>query len=77
MTYLRFGMSLEEALTTAMKDLSHLVDKYSERSNAMNIVAMDALGNVNAASTGEGAGYVVQTIEMDEYEERTRMAALD
>lgn len=73
-TYLRFGMSLEEALTTAMKDLSHLVDKYSERSNAMNIVAMDALGNVNAASTGEGAGYVVQTIEMDEYEERTRMA---
>lgn len=72
-TYLRFGMSLEEALTTAMQDLSHLVDPYAERSNVMNIVAMDALGNVNAASTAEGAGYVVQTVEMDEFEERTRM----
>jgi hypothetical protein len=41
--------------------------------NVMNIVAMDAEGNVSAASTGEGAGFVVQTVDMDEYEERPRM----
>ena len=72
-TYMRFGMSLDEALTEAMRDLGHLVDPYAERSNVMNIVAMDALGNVNAASTAEGAGYVVQTVEMDAYEERPRL----
>jgi len=72
-TYLRFGMSLDEALTEAMRDLGHLVDPYAERSNVMNIVAMDALGNVNAASTAEGAGYVVQTVEMDDFEERPRL----
>ncbi len=66
-------MSLDEALTEAMRDLGHLVDPYAERSNVMNIVAMDALGNVNAASTAEGAGYVVQTVEMDDFEERPRL----
>lgn len=72
-TYMRFGMSLDEALTEAMRDLGHLIDPYAERSNVMNIVAMDALGNVGAASTAEGTGYVVQTVEMDAYEERPRM----
>jgi beta-aspartyl-peptidase (threonine type) len=72
-TYMRFGMSLEEALQTAMHDLSHLVDPYAERSNVMNIVAMDALGNVSAASTAEGAAYVFQTVEMDQHEERPRV----
>ncbi len=72
-TYMRFGMSLEDALSEAMADLRHLPDDYAERANVMNIVAMDAQGNVSAASTAEGAGYVVQTVEMDSYEERPRM----
>ena len=72
-TYMRFGMSLEEALREAMADLRHLPDDYAERANVMNIVAMDARGNVSAASTAEGAGFVVQTVEMDSYEERPRL----
>lgn len=72
-TYMRFGKSLEEALQMAMEDLRHIADPFAERLNVMNIVAMDAEGNVNAASTGEGAGFVFQTVEMDEYAERPRM----
>jgi beta-aspartyl-peptidase (threonine type) len=72
-TYMRFGMSLEEALKTAMEDLSHLVDPYAERLNVMNIVAMDKDGNAAAASTAEGAAFVYQTTEMDDYEEKPRI----
>src|SRR6185295_9811933 len=54
--YMRFGMPLDEALTTAMHDLAHLEDRFAERSNVMNIVAMDKDGNVSAASTGPDAG---------------------
>jgi L-asparaginase / beta-aspartyl-peptidase len=72
-TYMRFGKSLEEAIQLAMEDLRHIADPFAERMNVMNIVAMDAEGNVSAASTGEGAGFVVQTVDMDEYEERPRI----
>ena len=70
--YLRHGMALDDAVRLAMDDLSHLQDPYAERSNTMNIVAMDRDGNVTAASTSESATYVVQTTEMEAYEERTR-----
>ncbi len=56
-----------------MNDLSYFPDKFAERENVMNIVAMDAKGNVNAASTSDKAQYVVQTVEMDEYELRPRL----
>lgn len=72
-TYMRFGKSLDEALTMAMEDLRDLPDRYVERSNVMNIVAMDAEGNVNAASTGDGTAFVYQTIEMDQYVEQPRI----
>jgi L-asparaginase / beta-aspartyl-peptidase len=72
-TYMRFGMSLEEALKTAMEDLSHLVDPYAERMNVMNIVAMDKDGNAAAASSAEGAAFVYQTTDMDAYEEKPRI----
>ena len=72
-TYMRFGMSLEEALREAMQDLSHLVDPYAERMNVMNIVAMDKDGNASATSSAEGAAFVYQTTEMDEYEEKPRI----
>lgn len=72
-SFLRHGMSLEEALRQAMNDLSYFPDRFAERDNVMNIVAMDRLGNVNAASTSDQAQYVVQTVEMDEYELRPRL----
>ncbi|ACZ39899.1 N(4)-(beta-N-acetylglucosaminyl)-L-asparaginase [Sphaerobacter thermophilus] len=72
-TYLRQGMTLEDALRTAMLDLRALVDPYAERDNVMNIVAMDRHGNVAAASTSLAARYVFQTTEMDDYEERPRI----
>lgn len=72
-TCMRFGKSLDEALQIAMEDLRHLADPYAERMNVMNIVAMDAAGNVSAASTAEDAAFVYQTVNMDAYEERPRM----
>ncbi len=71
--YMKMGMSLDEALTAAMKDLADQVDPYAERMNVMNIVAMDAEGNVNAASTAEGSAFVYQTTEMDTHEEKARL----
>ncbi|WP_448574511.1 N(4)-(beta-N-acetylglucosaminyl)-L-asparaginase [Thermomicrobium sp.] len=71
--FLRFGLPLEEALRQAMLDLRHLDDPYAEADTVMNIVAMDRYGNVAAASTSPEATYVVQTIEMETYEERPRL----
>jgi beta-aspartyl-peptidase (threonine type) len=71
--YMKFGMSVAEALTEATRDLGWQIDRYAGRHHVMNIVAMDAEGNVNAVSTSDGSGYVVQTTEMDAYEERQRL----
>lgn len=71
--YMKFGMSLEEALTEATRDLAWQIDPYAGRHHIMNIVGMDAAGNVNAVSTSDGTGYVVQTTVMDTYEERPRI----
>jgi L-asparaginase / beta-aspartyl-peptidase len=70
---MRHGQSLDESLRTAMTDLHHLVDPFAERSNVMNIVAMDRHGQVLAASTSEEAMFVYQTVEMDEYVEEPRL----
>lgn len=70
---MRHGLSLEEALRTSMTDLSHMVDPFAQRSNVMNIVAMDREGNVLAASTSDEAKYVYQTVDMDSYEEQPRL----
>lgn len=72
-TFMRTGMSLDEALREAMIDLRHLVDPFAERDNVMNIVAMDRHGNVSAASTARESRYVYQTVEMDTYEEAERI----
>lgn len=69
-TFLRFGMTLEDALRTAMQDLAHLDDPYASE---MNIVAMDAEGNPGAASTAEGKTYVMMTESMRAPEELPRM----
>ena len=67
-SFMRHGMSLDAAIRQAMTDLAYFPDKFAERENVMNIVAMDAHGNVTAASTSNKAEYVVQTVEMNEYD---------
>ncbi len=69
-TFMRFGMSLEEALETAMNDLDHLDDPYRSE---MNIVALDRDGNPGAASTAKDKTYALMTEDMDAPEERPRM----
>ncbi|HWV23088.1 MAG TPA: N(4)-(beta-N-acetylglucosaminyl)-L-asparaginase [Thermomicrobiales bacterium] len=69
-TFMRFGMSMEDALQQAMKDLEHLDDPYASE---MNILAMDKDGNPGAASTNPEKTYVIMTEEMSEPDERPRM----
>lgn len=69
-TFMRFGMTLEEALLQAMRDLDHLDDPFRSE---MNIVAIDRDGNPGAASSAPGKTYVLMSEGMEEPEERTRM----
>lgn len=69
-TFLRFGMSLEDALRTAMIDLRALDDPYASE---MNIVALDKDGNPAAASTAAGKTYIYMTTEMDHHVEEPRL----
>lgn len=71
--YMRHGKALDDAVRTAMVDLRHLEDPFAQRSNTMNIVAVDRDGNATAASTSAEAGFVFQRTDMDCYEERLRL----
>ena len=66
--YLKSGMSLEEALGEAMRDLWPLEDPYY---GSMSILALDAQGNPAAAANRE-ASYVYMTDEMDTFIEAPR-----
>jgi beta-aspartyl-peptidase (threonine type) len=69
-TFMRFGMSLDESLRQAMRDLSHLDDPFASE---MNIVALDREGTPGAASSAEGKTYVVMAEDMTAPDERPRM----
>jgi len=60
-TFMRFGMSLVDALRLAAEDLRSLDDPYASE---MNIVAIDVDGTHNAVSTSEGKTYIFQTDTM-------------
>jgi beta-aspartyl-peptidase (threonine type) len=60
-TFMRFGMSLVDALRLAAEDLRSLDDPYASE---MNIVAIDFDGTHNAVSTSEGTTYIFQTDAM-------------
>ncbi len=68
-TFMRFGMTLDEALRTAMTDLAHLDDPYASE---MNIVALDKAGQPGAASTVDGKTFVMMTEDMTAPDERPR-----
>lgn len=68
--FMRFGMSLDEAIGTAMRDLEALDDPYASE---MNILAMDREGNPSAASTEAGKTFVFMTEDMAAPDERPRL----
>jgi L-asparaginase / beta-aspartyl-peptidase len=69
-TFLRFGMTLEEALRTAMDDLRALDDPVASE---MNIVALDKDGNHAGASTTAEKTYIAMTESMSTWETRPRL----
>lgn len=68
-TFMRFGMTLQEALQQAMLDLNALDDPFASE---MNILAMDKDGNPGAASSNPEKEFAVMTGEMTEAEMRPR-----
>ncbi|MCO5219511.1 MAG: N(4)-(beta-N-acetylglucosaminyl)-L-asparaginase [Thermomicrobiales bacterium] len=68
-TFMRFGMSLEQALVQGMLDLNALDDPYASE---MNILAMDKDGFPGAASSNPEKKYAVMTAEMSEPDSRPR-----
>ena len=68
-TFMRFGMCLEEALRTAVADLHALDDPYTVE---VNIVAVDRDGNHAAVATAPGRTYVYMTEEMEDWVEAAR-----
>lgn len=69
-TFLRFGQSLDQAVTAAMTDLRSLDDPFASE---MNIVALDADGHHAAASTSAGKTYVYMSTDMDDFVEAPRL----
>ncbi|MGI9254230.1 MAG: N(4)-(beta-N-acetylglucosaminyl)-L-asparaginase [Thermomicrobiales bacterium] len=68
-TAMRFGRSLDDALTLAANDLIALEDAYRSE---VNIVAMDRDGRPGAVTTTEGKTFIVQDESMSEPDERPR-----
>lgn len=68
-TFMRFGMSLDEALQQAMRDLDALDDPFASE---MNILAMDKDGNPGAASSNPDKEFAVMTAGMSDAELRPR-----
>jgi beta-aspartyl-peptidase (threonine type) len=68
-TFMRFGLPLDEALALAIRDLNELEDPYR---GEVNIIAVDRDGHHAAVSTAPGRTYVAMTDEMDTFAERER-----
>lgn len=68
-TFMRFGMSISEALQQAMLDLRELDDPYRSE---MNIIGLDKSGNPAAASSAAEKTYIYQRTDMDAHVEEPR-----
>ena len=68
-TFMRFGMSIDQALEQAMLDLKQLDDPFASE---MNIVGLDKDGKPAAVSTSEEKTYVVMDESMSTWDERER-----
>lgn len=69
-TFMRFGMTLEDALRTALMDLHQLDDPYASE---MNIVGLDKDGNPAAGSTAKDKTYIYMREDMTDYAEELRL----
>jgi len=69
--FLRFGYSLQDAVTQALRDLEALDDPFASE---VNIVALAPDGSHFAGSTVENRTYVWQSTGMREPDERPRLA---
>lgn len=68
-TFMRFGLPLQESLALAIQDLNDLEDPYR---GEVNIIAVDRDGHHAAASTVPGKTYIVMTDEMETFAELER-----
>lgn len=68
-TFLRFGMSLPDALKLAMADLRRLDDPYA---SAVHTIALDPDGTHGGASTIAGKTYIMMREDMEQYDELPR-----
>ena len=68
-TFMRFGLSLDEALRQAVGDLHALKDHYW---SDVNIIAIDREGNHGAASTHPGKTYICMRDDMENFVEVPR-----
>jgi beta-aspartyl-peptidase (threonine type) len=68
-TFMRFGLPLDEALALAIRDLNELEDPYR---GEVNIIAIDRDGHHAAVSTAPGRTYVAMTDEMETFADLER-----
>ena len=68
-TFMRFGLSLDEALDLAVADLIGLDDPYR---GEVNIIAVDRHGRHAAVSTAPARTYIATTDDMDSFAELPR-----
>lgn len=65
-TYMKMGMSLEEAVAESLRDMN---DLHSQRIGGVNVIAMDRNGETFSGNTSEGGGsHIFMTPDMDEPE---------
>jgi beta-aspartyl-peptidase (threonine type) len=69
-TFMRFGMDVNEAVKLALDDLHSLDDPFASE---MNIVALSSDGSPAGGSTSEGKTYIYQEEGMRSHDERERM----
>ena len=69
-TFMRFGMTVEDALRQAMVDLRSLDDPYRSE---MNIIALNRDGKPAAASSALDKTYIYQTTDMNDFIEELRI----
>jgi len=63
-TFMRFGMSIGDALEQALIDLATLDDPYASE---MNIIALDRDGRPAAASSAAGKPFIYMTDDMNDF----------
>ena len=69
-TFMRFGMDVEEAVNLALEDLRQLDDPFASE---MNVLALSKKGRPAAGSTSEGRTYIYQEEGMSVHDERERV----